>query len=247
MATGSGLSNKKSYSRALRAKNKQIYPMKPSNTQIQSYITDRITAYEQQLAKIKDLIPLFKKLYQTWQAQDRTSLHNKLEAELRHNLINYWTNPEYDFDPTVSIDALYFEYDYYFHDAVDVGVYGIVDWKDFQIAAEPFDMKNAYDFAPGMYAHTGFTAHSFAPLALLDWPSVQARLPHSTENLNAYDYPGYQAIIGLYTTRLALLLHEAFHTLDTAGDFARLNYHSGNCPVMLGEHDMGEVQLVYVL
>ncbi len=169
---------------------------------------------------------------------DFTAYSQQLHSELVQNS-HLWHEKPVSSDN--SIDAILFEFNSIYEDAVDARAYGVIDWQKPVLHVAGFDMGYDFDFRKGFDAVPGISLHFLQPLEDLLNPDAIDELVEPDRDME--DVPGFQSLVNSFLFSGLSVIHRVLVESNLRTLFTKAGLKPDGL-VVLGGHDTG---LVYPL
>lgn len=208
-----------------------------SNQDIERYLREQrenaLTSFQAVSDTHSPLRPCFALLSEF----DFVAYRQQLRTEILHNVI-HWRVPENTKGPINQLDAILFEFNKVYDQAVEANAYGITNWEDKGPHVEGFDMGFSYDFRENFDPVPGISLPFLQPLEDLLSPGTIEEMAELEEGRE--DNPELKQLIHAYLFSGLVSIHDVLAELDKHNTFAKVGFRPG-AQFLLGEHDTGTV------
>jgi hypothetical protein len=170
-------------------------------------------------------------------AFDFAAYRQQLRAEILHNVIQ-WQAPESVEGTEQFLDAVLFEFNKIYDQAVEANAYGIVDWENVGPHVEGFDMGFSYDFRDNFENVPGISLSFLRPLEDLLAPDTIEEMAEIEEGRE--ENPELKSLIDAYLFSGLVSIHNVLVELNKHHAFDRMGLTS-SAQFLVGEHDTGVV------
>jgi hypothetical protein len=136
------------------------------------------------------------------------------------------------------LDAILFEFNSIYEQAVEAPAYGIVNWQEPELKVSGFDMGYNLDFREGFEAVPGISLSFLQPLEDLLNPETIDELAEPEQDME--EISGFQSLSNAYLLSGLVVVHEALAELNQRSIFAKAGLKP-NGLFLLGGHDTGLV------
>ncbi len=185
---------------------------------------------------------VFTKIFEKFEAFDFAAYKLKIAAEIKHNLKDWWTNPEKGIIKEYPIQVILFEYDGTWWKNKEALAYGIWKWDKFDSDEEDAELGYNYEFTSEFEAMPGISLDYFNCFKILD-KDEKLKRKYGVEDY--WDLDGFDELSGYVEATGSLAIHQVFADLHAENVFSALNLED-NCKFFFGEHDAGELTIFIV-
>jgi hypothetical protein len=207
------------------------------NNEIRNYLVkNKDFAIQKLKNNLATLHPLIVEVFEDLNKLDLQAIQNQYLQELIDHCENNWTNPKNGYNQHISIQVMFFEYDYFYTNSPQADAYGSIG-EGFRVEFQPYHYGYKHHFVSGIEASKGVTLTSFSPLAKI---GDNIPVEYADE-----DFFNETDIISAYRFTTYLLFHDAIAEFVQTPSFKKLNC----APILhihIGEHDMDSQPIYYI-